>query len=201
MKRKTAIAALALVSLALSASASYARKKKEEKASGIQPAKELFTAMLQPGMPGSNHITVGIDAYSTDAEMQTFISADSHGGDDALQGALGKVKIGYFMVEGSQTIPLSLVRSVQNGHSRIIFMIGIHPPLWFQSSAASIFSDAQLEKGYPYSVIQFQLDAKGKGNGVLYQFAKLKLDAEGRPHITPGQRAPIKLVDVRPVKN
>lgn len=201
MKEKTALAVLVVVSLTLGAGASYASKK-EKKSSAERPVKEQFTATLSPPPANQNATaTLVVVDYTTDAEMKDYAAAYLQGGNGALHAAFHK-GMGYFTVGGG-AFGFVVVRSIPNVSSRTEFMIGIAPlePLAPLEGSTEIFSIYRLHEGYPYSLINLQLDGNGNGSGALYQFVRLQFDAQGSPHVIPAERFPVKLVDVHLVKN
>lgn len=193
MKRKMA-AALAAVSMALGASGSSVPKM-EKRTFDEESAKELFTASLEPAPRHCARVTIAIGDYSTETDMRNLAAAYRSGGDGVLALSLNKF-MGYAVVPGSQPLGLELIWSVRNGSSRIVTMIGEAPPLWFESWTVGAWGSEPANRAYPYSMIQLKLDAHGDGSGVLYQFVKLTFDNQGRPHVIPMKRFPIKLVDV-----
>ena len=188
MKKKIAIATLAVVFMTVGVGVIFARKK-EKKTVEERPAKERFTATLVPAPKYADPVaTIVVMDYTTDEDMKEYSVAYLNGGDGALQQALHK-GMGYFNMGGNLAFGFVLARSITNGSSRTEFLIGIPPPSY-------LVNEWRL-----YIPINMQLDGKGNGSGVFYEAVKLQFDAQGNLHVIPRQEFPHKLINIHPMKN
>lgn len=178
MKRPMTIAAITVACLMLGAGVSFAGKKHSKHNSAKDKnAKEYFEATLG----GGNSVEIAVESYTTNADMQNFATLYNQGGGKALKKALRKTEKGYFRIRG-QNNPLAIISSTPPGPSRHLNMIAITPGVF---SARYAGDDSVRLADYPYTLIELDVNAQGKGRGVMYEFVDLSFDKEGRVHVHP----------------
>lgn len=187
MRRTLISTVLCTACLLLGVSVTFAKKKAEK------PVQERFEATMSPAFSSDNSVTVAIEEFSTDEEVQDLAQAFARGGADSLEKALGKIKKGYFGMAGGQTMPLLIVQSSAEGGVRRLNILGQAPTLFGGAG------DVQVSighRGYPYTCIQLEVDEKGKGTGLLVPYANVVFNQQGRIVIKPMSRAATRLVNV-----
>jgi hypothetical protein len=174
--------------LLLGVGAAFAKKKAEK------PVRERFEATMSPALSSDNSVSIAIEEFSTDEEVQDLAQAFARGGEDSLEKALGKIKKGYFRTGAGQTMPLLIVQSSSEGAVRRLNILGRAPTVFGGAG------DTQVSIGhrsYPYTCIQLEVDEKGDGTGLLVPFANVVFNQQGRMVIKPMSRTPARLVNVR----
>lgn len=163
--------------------------------------KERFTASLirpyGPSRTRTTFLTVGIDAVTSDAEVETLRKLMATEGFPAVKKRLEDAEMGALFTTGSLAVPLCFVRveaKPEGGGRRIIGLAARRIAFfetWHQTRS--------LE--YPWSVVILDVDAKGKGQGQLMEAAKIEVGETGRVEVTYSTRTPAKLINVRLLKN
>jgi len=188
MRRQLISAVLCTTFLLLGVGATFAKKKAEK------AVQERFEATISPAFSSDNSVSIAIQEFSTDEDVQGLAQAFARGGEDSLEKALGKVKKGYFRLGAGQTMPLLIVQSSSEGAVRRLNILGWAPTVFGGAG------DTQVSighRGYPYTCIQLEVDEKGNGTGLLVPFANVVFNQQGRMVIKPMSRAPSRLVNVR----
>ncbi len=198
MKKTFAFATLITFCLTLGAGLSFARKKKQK---AKKPAvKEHYMAMIDP----SESISISIQNYSTNADIQNFAQAYVRGGKDALRHALDKNKVGFFHISNGRSDPLVIVRPSSAPSGRSLDIIGIAPTFVATSSQGQNslpYLQGYGVNHYPYTYIHLQLGADGKDRGWMYMFAKLTFGKQGQVHINSDpSHSGQQLFDIRRLK-
>ncbi|MEJ2007398.1 MAG: hypothetical protein P8Z30_04440 [Acidobacteriota bacterium] len=179
MKRRMTVAAFVVTCLITGAGSSFAgRKHSKEEPARNKAVKEYFVA----AMGGGNSVDIAIEDYTTKADMQNLATLYDQGGGKALKKALRKTEKGYFKISGGQTMPLAIIQSTPPGPVRHVNMIGITPAVF----SARYSGDYSVRlNDYPYTLIELEVNAQGKGRGVMYEFVDLTFDKQGRIHVHP----------------
>lgn len=185
MKKRTILSLLGVTFLILTASISYAKKNQSHKM-GVE---EHFMAFFGPHLP----VIVTVKGFSTVADFHNLVKAYQHGGQKALAKAIKKKKKGSFSFGRSENMPLLFVESSTAGSVHRLTLIG-EAPNWYSHTGSDVHPLAH--RGYPYTLIQLEVDQSGKNQGLLYQFVKLSFDQQGRIHISSLSKRPAELQDV-----
>jgi hypothetical protein len=180
--RKRLISAVICILCLLGGPGKSLADKKAERA--IQ---ERFTAT---DANRGDSLTVAIQGFSTDEEMQSLAQIFAQQGEGALQKALGKVKKGFFVWGNEATAPLVIVQSQAEGSVRRLQIVGKAPTVTGEGEILTAHPD------YPYTFIQLEVDEKGNGKGMLIPFGKLLFNDQGRMVLKPMSQGAVQLVHV-----
>jgi hypothetical protein len=180
--RKQIISVPMLVALLLFGTSAADAKKKPE-----APVLESFVANVE-GEPGSPHLTVAIQEFTTDDEVQELAQRYARGGEGSLRSALDKSKKGYFNLGSSETMRLRIIQDRPNGAGRRLLLVGETPRAYSPQAAAQASGPAPrlvLAGGGGYTAIQLDVDGQGNGKGLMLPFCKVGFTAQGQLAITP----------------
>jgi len=181
MKQITSV--VMLVTLLLLGSSTADAKKKPEK-----PVLESFLANVIDSSGAAPHLTVAIQEFSTEDELQELAQSYARGGEDSLRSALGKSKKGYFSLGSSETMRLRIIQDRPTGAGRRLLLVGEAPRAFSPQGTAQANGPAPrlvLAGGVGYSAIQLDVDAQGNGNGLMYPSCKVGFTKQGQLAITP----------------
>jgi hypothetical protein len=179
--RKRLISAVICILYLLGGPGKSVANKKAERA--IQ---ERFAATGANG----DDLTVAIQEFSTEEEIQNLAQIFAQQGEGALQKALAKVKKGLFVTGNAAAAPLVIVQSKTEGSGRRLQIIGKAPTVSTEGEILTPHPD------YPYTFIQLEVDDKGNGKGMLIPFAALLFNDQGRMVLKPMSKGAVQLVNV-----
>lgn len=131
-----------------------------------------------------------VERYSTDAEVAALAKVLAEGGPEALREAVRDANRGWFRVGNSVGYPLALASSIPGASGRTLRLL-IDRPIDFFPGANS-----RQPTDYPFSVIEVDLDAAGKGDGRLIGAAAVSL-AGNTIQVERSASEPFRLLNVR----
>ena len=178
---------LCFTSLPLYIATSFAKEKGQK---GVQ---ERFDASIIPPLSSNNSLSVAIQEFSSEEEVQDLARTFAQGGKDGLDKALAKIKKGYFIVAGGLSMPLLVITSSSDGTVRRLNLIGLAPTHFEGEFGGSV---SVGHRGYPYTYIQLEIDEQGNGKGRMVLYASVTFDPQGRTMIKPMARGTHQLVNV-----
>lgn len=133
--------------------------------------KEAYTGTIvnMSGRTTTISFTLTITARTSDEEAQKYLSILASEGQDALQKALSKNKLGFFAATGQVGRDLLVVRETQfEGKRRIIAVF----ERWIRFFEAR---GGYRSEDYPFAIVEIFFDAKGKGTGTFIGAAQVKI--------------------------
>jgi hypothetical protein len=166
-----------------------AKKKPEE------PVRESFVANFLSASGNAPYLTIAIQEFSTDDEVQQLVQSYARGGEDSLRSAMGKSKKGYFTLGSSQEVRLRMIQAQPVGTGRRLLLVGEAPDTFFPGESPGASSSAGTgprmvlvgHRGYDYSVIQLEVDEKGNGKGLIYPYCNVVFNEQGKLVVKPIQ--------------
>jgi len=192
MKRTQArsVAVLALAGIFLTAAALAVQEK-------AKAVKENFSGNViliaaGPATGGSGRLTMTVERWTTDEERAVLLKALAEGGSEALLKALRKTKVGYVRTVQSLGYPLNFATSFETEKGRTIRLV-TERPIQF----AEVMAGTPRSRDYEFGVIEFTLNAEGKGEGVVIPTAKISLNKDGQIEVESLGIGPQKLVNVK----
>jgi len=137
-------------------------------------------------------IDIWIDKFNTNEEAVELATLLAEKGHDALRIAMEKMDAGRISIDNDGIIPIAVARSL-TGDSRIIRLFFARNITFLEQSNISRSRD------YPFSIIEFQIDEKGQGEGAVVAAAKIRFDAKAQQFVVEsfGQGNTLKLFNVR----
>lgn len=184
---------LALVLIPLTASA-------KEKQEIIESYKA--NALVQTRGAGTM-AEIHIYRWSEDSEREEILEAikantakDRPNTRAVAQSLRGQKKTGYAFMAGKQGYPLRYARSFDMGGGKRQIILATDRPVSFQEAYSQ-----SMAGDFDVTMVILNVDAEGKGEGLLSVGTEIKWDAEsGKLDPTNMSSQPIKLTDVRPDK-
>jgi len=193
-----AIAILFIVCLALAAGAwAIQDQEKAPEPEKAKPVKEKFSGMLVLWAAGpmtgqSTRMTMQVDRWTTDEEKQALYNTLKEAGSDALLAAMRKTIVGYIWTTNSLRYKLNIASTFQTEKGRTVRLI-TERPITFAEQVAG----APRSRDYEFGVIEFTLDEKNKGEGVIFPTAKVGIDEKGNLTVESLGTGPQKLMSVK----
>jgi hypothetical protein len=179
--------------IALLATHSAAAQENPEK-----PKREAYTAVVLSTSGAtasmSTSINVYIDRFTTDAEMMEYFEILAEGGGkhrDQLRRTLEKIKVGAVAPTGGLGNDIAIARAVDTPEGRRITAVTARTMSFVELRNMGRTTD------YPFGMIQFTLDAEGKGQGILLLAFQPKINKDGVLEIESYGHNPLKLLNVK----
>ena len=164
-------------------------------APAMEPERYQATLMLlnAPGGMRSMPVSIIVKRWSTDAEKQHLIEALKNGGQDALMDAMSKMDVATVSIGGrlGNSVAFATFMDLPGGRK---VRLATNRPITFAEARRGTRS-----MDYPLGALEFTLDEKGRGEGILIEAAKIELSPEGEITVTtlPTNIAPQRLVGVK----
>lgn len=193
-----AIAILFLVGLVLGSMAwAVQDQEKAPEPEKAKPVKEKFSGMLVLWAAGpmtgqSTRMTMQVDRWTTDEEKQALYDTLKDAGPDALLAAMRKTIVGYLWTTNSLRYKVNIASTFQTEKGRTVRLI-TERPITFAEQVAG----APRSRDYEFGVIEFTLDDKNKGEGVIFPTAKVGIDEKGNLTVESLGTGPQKLMSVK----
>lgn len=133
--------------------------------------KEVYTGSIVnvSGRSAMTSFTLNLTGRTSDEEAKNYLSILASEGQDGLQKALGKNKLGFLAASGQVGRDLLVVRETQvEGKRRIIVVF----ERWIRFFEAR---GGYRSEDYPFGIMEIFFDAKGKGTGTFIGAAQIKL--------------------------
>ncbi len=142
-------------------------------------AKEEFQARMFPDVgPGGTKkptkLLISVDSYTSSEEVFQLMNIFNNSGYEQYRTALRAMNKGIVRPtggRGTRTI-LHAAQSTPTEKGRNIILVA-------ESENWNLGSITRLDSRFPYVVIEFSLNEKGKGTGNIYVSAEIKLTGEG----------------------
>ena len=157
---------------------------------------ERFTAFavnLNGARTRSGTVDISVERWSTSEEQRALVGDLKEGGNDLLLRRLRKAdRVGYIRSTTSIGYPLRFAseQDLPGGGKRILLATD-RPIGFFEATSGARRSD------YPFLLIDIHVDANGKGEGKLLNFARVNWADEGTFEFEIWEHEPVRLTDVR----
>lgn len=182
MKRSKSVMAFAFsAALALSAAAF----------AGTQFTGNLVAPAGTAARSGTAPVVIHIDHYTEDAEVQRLQGILQQKGANALRDALWDQEAGYIRIGGSLGYPIAAARSHKTPDGGTIVRLMIDRPI----AQYEVINNLRTVD-YPFAFVELKLDRTGKGEGQLYQAAKVSLTGDDRLEVENYSPQPLRLLAV-----
>jgi len=191
---------LILAGLVLIAGA-RARQEQAPEPEKAKPVKEKFSGMLVLWAAGpmtgqSTRMTMQVDRWTTDEEKQALYNTLKESGSDALLAAMRKDIVGYLWTTSSLRYKVNIASTFQTEKGRTVRLITERPITFVEQMAGTARS-----RDYEFGVIEFTLNEKNKGEGVIFPTAKVGVDEKGNLTVEALGTGPQKLMSVKKDKS
>jgi len=140
---------------------------------------------------GSASVVIHIDHYTEDAQVQRLQGILQSKGSNALRDALWDQEAGYIRIGGSLGYPIAAARSHQTPDGGTIVRLMIDRPI----AQYEVINNLRTVD-YPFAFIEIKLDRTGKGDGELYQAARVRLTGNDTVNVENYSPQPLKLLNV-----
>ena len=155
-----------------------------------------FAVNTSANVPSTRTSTVEIviERWSTAEERDRMVTALKEGGPDDLLKALQRVKQppGRLTTPGSIGFPLAFAWQIKNPEGGRRVIVATDRPVGFLE-----VRNSPRTMDYRFMLIDFRLNAKGKGQGKLIPLAKIKVNDEHFVEIESYASEPVRLTEVR----
>jgi len=170
-------------------------------AAGVPQDKETFRATAQAigtGLNGQTTVIISISRWSTDEERNALATVLAEQGSNALADALAEQEetgfIRFPQTPGRQpSVRLRYAREFPHADGRTIILATDRPIGWAEAVARP-----QRTINSQISLIQLDVDADGRGEGVMAVGAELLIDPDSNTlTVSNISSQPVRLVNVR----
>jgi len=198
MKRtKTGFVVFFILAGLLLIAGAWARQEQTPEPEKAKPVKEKFSGRLVLWAAGamtgqSTRLTMQVDHWTTDEEKQALFNTLKEGGSDALLAAMRKNIVGYIWTTSSTRYKLNIASTFQTEKGRTVRLVTERPITFAEQMAGTPRS-----RDYEFGVIEFTLDEKNKGEGVIFPTAKIGVDEKGNLTVESLGTGPQKLMSVK----
>jgi hypothetical protein len=155
-------------------------------------APETFNARAQVTAAegaGDAYLTIQVDRYSAERDIQTMEAALKTGGSDAFLAALRKAPLVGHVKVGEQTFPIRWARERPTENGRIISLV-TDAPVYFVGGG---IPGAKGRAGFDVAVLQLNMDSSGLGRGSMAPAARVKPGAETGVEVEDYGEKPVTL--------
>jgi hypothetical protein len=163
-------------------------------------AKEEFQARMFPDVgPGGakkpTKLLISVDSYTSSEEVFQLMNIFNNSGYEQYRAALRAMNKGIIRPTGGRgtRIILHAAQSTPTEKGRNIILVA-------ESENWNLGSIIRLDSRFPYVVIEFSLNEKGKGTGNIYVSAEIKFTGEGTIERGDYNTPPKQLLGVAEIK-
>jgi len=183
------VVGVALVGMIWAAGALAVQEKAKDVKENFSGTVLLWDAGPMSGRSG--RVTMTVDRWTTNEEKAMLLKTLTEGGPDALIKAMRKMTVGYVRTTQSLRYALNIASSFQTEKGRVIRLVTERPVSFAEAVAGTRSLD------YEFGVIEFTLDAKGKGEGYVIPTAKVNINKDGQIEVKSLGIGPQKLLNVK----
>lgn len=184
------VAVVALLGFAVSGAPGEAASQSKNKT-----GPEKFRATARVGLEtavGDAHLTIAIDRYTPDKDIQAMEQALKAGGSDAFLAALRRAPVAGHLTVGAQTFTIRWARQRATASGRVISLV-TDTPVYFVGGGTP---DAKPRSGYDVAVVQLNMDSSGIGKGSMAAAARVKPGGADGVEVEDYASEPVKLQSV-----
>jgi hypothetical protein len=159
-------------------------------------APETFSARMSVGAQegrGDAYITIRVQRYTAEKEIQAMEKALKEGGSAAFVLALRRAPIVGQLEAGNKTFSIRWAREKPNDKGRVISLV-VDSPVYFVGGG---LPGAKSREGFDTAVVQLTMDSSGVGEGRMAAAAKVKPGGETGVDIEAYDAEPVKLTSVK----
>ena len=168
----------------------------QEAAKPAKPVKEEFGGYVilvaaGPMTGRSTRVTMTVDRWTTDEEKAGLLKALQEGGSDAMLKVMRKMTVGYIRTTRSLRYALNFASTFQTEKGRVVRLVTERPISFVEAMRPTRSED------YEFGVIEFTLNAEGKGDGYIIPTAKVSINKDGQLEVETLGTGPQKLLNVK----
>ena len=162
---------------------------------GKESKRESFAAVIvgTGGTIGGRtlNININIDQYTSDQEVQEYLTLLREEGQVALRRKLEKVEVGRISPAAAVGTELSVARTFETEEGKVIRLVTPRPVPFLEAWRGGRSRD------YTFTILELRLNQEGKGVGSIIGGAKLSFNEEGQLDIESYGNQYAKLTNVR----
>jgi hypothetical protein len=158
-------------------------------------APEVFrgTAKVSTATAGGEaHVSIEIDRYTPEKDLQAMEQALKSGGSAAFLEALKRAPVAGRFKVGDQTFTIRWARERPSASGRVISVV-TDTPVYFVGAGVP---GAKPRAGFDVAVVLLNMDSAGVGQGTLALAAKVKPGGTAGVEVEDYASEPVKLVSV-----
>jgi len=137
------------------------------------------------------NLNIHIDKYTSNQEVQEYLTLLREEGQEALRRKLEKVKVGRIAPTAAVGTDLSFARVFETEEGKIIRLATPRPVAFLEAWRSGRSRD------YPFTIMEIRLNREGKGVGSIIGGAQVSFDDEGQLDIESYGNQYAKLTNVR----
>ena len=120
------------------------------------------------------NLNIHIDRYTSDQEVQEYLTLLREEGQEALRRKLEKVQVGRISPAAAVGTELSVARSFETEEGKVIRLVTPRPVGFLEAWRSGRSRD------YTFTIMELRLNHEGKGVGSIIGGARLSFDDEGK---------------------
>jgi hypothetical protein len=193
MNRRAFCAAALILVVAHPALGGAAQSKNNKNKKTTTP--ELFraTAKVSTATAGGDaNLSIEVDRYTADGDLQTMEKALQSGGSAAFVEALRKAPVAGRLKVQDRTFTIRWARERPVTNGRVISLV-VDSPVYFVGGGVP---GAKSRAGYDVAVVLLEMDSSGVGRGTIAPAARVKPGGQAGVEVEDYATEPVKLVSV-----
>jgi len=193
MNRRAFCAAALILVVAHPALGGAAQSKNNKNKKTATP--ELFraTAKVSTATAGGDaNLSIEVDRYTADGDLQTMEKALQAGGSAAFVEALRKAPVAGRLKVQDRTFTIRWARERPVTNGRVISLV-VDSPVYFVGGGVP---GAKSRAGYDVAVVLLEMDSSGVGRGTIAPAARVKPGGQAGVEVEDYATEPVKLVSV-----
>lgn len=173
---------------AFGSAAAQSKKKKDAGAEVFRATAKVGTATAA----GDAHVSIEIDSYTPERDLQAMEQALKSGGSTAFLEALRRAPVAGRFKAGDKVFTIRWARARPAASGRVISLV-MDTPVYFVGAG---LPGAKPRTGFDVAVALLNMDSAGVGQGTLAAAAKVKPGGDSGVEVEDYASEPVKLVSV-----
>ena len=141
---------------------------------------------------GDANLSIEVDRYTPDGDLQTMEKALQSGGSGAFVEALRKAPVAGRLKVQDRTFTIRWARERPVTNGRVISLV-VDSPVYFVGGGVP---GAKSRAGYDVAVVLLEMDSSGVGRGTIAPAARVKPGGQAGVEVEDYATEPVKLVSV-----
>ena len=193
MNRRAFCAAALILVAAHPALGGAAQSKNTKNKKTTAPEVFRATAKVSTATAGGDaHLSIEVDRYTPDGDLQTMEKALQSGGSAAFVEALRKAPVAGRLKVQDRTFTIRWARERPVTNGRVISLV-VDSPVYFVGGGVP---GAKSRTGYDVAVVLLEMDSSGVGRGTIAPAARVKPGGQAGVEVEDYATEPVKLVSV-----
>lgn len=193
MNSRAFCAAALILVMAHPALGGAAQSKNNKNKKTTTPEVFRATAKVSTATAGGDaNLSIEVDRYTPDGDLQTMEKALQSGGSGAFVEALRKAPVAGRLKVQDRTFTIRWARERPVTNGRVISLV-VDSPVYFVGGGVP---GAKSRAGYDVAVVLLEMDSSGVGRGTIAPAARVKPGGQAGVEVEDYATEPVKLVSV-----